>query len=146
MLILTSGFYFPNGKFKPNEDGGHERNAYWYLQKYPQLLELAAKYHVEVGNSDDILISAGCIAVGNIRGQHELRIAVDNTNPIINNLVELYEAEGIKVIKGWKLYPELVANVLSKVIQEDFIEDGSTAINLEWAVAEMEKFVSQLKS
>ena len=119
-VIYEYGFYLPNGQFIANEHGeGHAKNAYRFLQKYPSLEELIVNHSSE--NADDLLLMAGCAAVAGSNGNRCLRIAKDNTNPFMKELVRLYQKNGFEIHNFWQMDNNF-AKALSNILNHEYAE------------------------
>lgn len=124
-VISEYGFYLPNGEFIANDRGdGHAKNAYRFCQKYSSLEELMTKHTSE--KADDLLIMGGCAAVAGSRGERCLRVAKDNTNPFIKELVkELakeYKNKGFQIHDFWQIYT-VFAQALNHVMNHDYAKE-----------------------
>lgn len=123
-VILEYGFYLPNGEFIANEHGdGHAKNAYRFCQQYSSLEEFMTNHSDE--NADDLLLMGGCAAVAGSGGKRCLRIAKDNTNPFMKELVKAYKDEGFQIHNFWKI-DEDFAKALKKVMNHEYAENIMT--------------------
>ena len=101
MPIITYGIFLPNGRFLPNDADGHAKNACRFCEHYPELNQL--RNNANDLKSDDFLITAECGIVVGYNGNRCFKVAVDNGNPVINNLAKEYKDCGFEIWPYWNI-------------------------------------------
>ena len=101
MPILSFGIFLPNGRFLPNQGDGHTKNAIRFCNNYPILDQL--RISEKNMNADDFIITAGCAIVASYCGKRCIKVAENNENSIINNLVIEYKEAGYEIWKYWNI-------------------------------------------
>ena len=118
-FIPKVGILLPNGHLEANNGEGHPRHA----------LKICQQLNLEIPdlmNPDDFLIMAGCamIATYDAFKKRQIKIAKNNSNEKMQQIIKLYLLHDFQVIEGWDLnpqYQEALENALNKVIIEETI-------------------------
>ena len=116
MPILSCGIFLPNGCFLPNQGDGHTKNAIRFCNKYPKLDQL--RISEKNMNADDFIITAGCAIVASYCGKRCIKVAENNKNSIINNLIVEYKKAGFEIWNYWEIdenYKTAMNEIMNKM-------------------------------
>lgn len=118
------GFLLPNGDFRGN-DGSHEQTAKRLIEQSSKLKQV-----VELINHDnrydlkDVLIIAGCAALGGARGVFSITLAKDNN--LFGSVIKDYEQNGGKVIRYYTVNSDLQKTLLESI--DNLSQESSTRV------------------
>ena len=115
MPIITYGIFLPNGLFLPNGANGHAKNAVKFCENFPELDSLRNNCY---DNADEFLIESGCAIIAGYRGDSCIKVAKNNNEPFIKNLIQMYKNLGYQIWPYWEInsqYKTVMDNIINNI-------------------------------
>ena len=125
MPIISYGIILPNGRFLPNGGDGHRKNALRFCEKYSNLNEKLESDSTL--DPDEFLITAGCAITATYRGIRCLKVAKNNQNLLIHELIDQYKLEGFVIWSYWLInsdYKKTLDDIINKTKKMQLIKKG----------------------